>query len=488
MSKRIVVIGGGISGLAACIRLLDLKKETKAPVEVVLLESSPKLGGVISSFKWQNCLLEAGPDAIFTEKPWGLEFLKQLGLEADIIETNPHHRRSFIALKNELHPVPEGFYLVAPSKLWPLLTTRIFSLRAKLRMALEPLIPRRRTPAPNGHIPDESLDSFVRRRLGAEALERMAQPMVAGIYSADPKELSLAATFPKFLEWERKHGSVVLGLWNRRSEMRFSHARGPRYSLFVSLKEGMQSLVQAAAKKIPAEALRLGAGVKSIHYDAGSGKYHILGSDFELDADGLCLALPAHRSAELIKSVRPELAAELAKIKYLSGMSVNLVFNKADAGAQAGDKIDGFGFVVPAAERKIMSGCTFASAKFLGRAPQDRLILRAYIGGATAEQWIGKSDVQIVEAVKRELKELLGIHAEPLAYFVHRYHQAMPQYKVGHLDLLKTIERELGAVPGLALAGNGYRGPGIPDCIRSGQEAAEKIFAAALSPGVTGKA
>ncbi len=474
---KIAVVGGGISGLAACLRLLELKKEKKLPLEIVLLESSQRLGGVISTIKWHGCLLEAGPDAVFTEKAAGVALIRKLGLESEIIQTNPRFRKSFIALDDALYPVPEGFYLLAPSKLLPLFLSPIFSLKAKLRMFIEPFLPRKNH-ASNGHVYDESLDSFVRRRLGNEALTRMAQPMVAGIYAADPKELSLAATFPKFLEWERRYGSVVLGIWRRRFEMRIGSSSGPRYSLFISLKNGMQSLVDAASSKIPAGCVKLGAQIRSIARDPETKRYKLRGADFEIEADALILAAPAPKSAELVKSFAPSLAEDLNKIQYASSLSVNLVFERS----ALLKPLQGFGFVVPAAENRAISGCTFASVKFAGRAPDDKIVLRAFLGGNSGgvggtSGWTQKTDTEIVSRVRLELAQILKITDEPLATFVHRYHGAMPQYKVGYLDLLASINEKLTDVPELALAGNAYGGVGLPDCVQSGEAAAEKLCA-----------
>lgn len=475
------MVGGGISGIAAALKLLELKKEKKLPIEVTLLEASQRLGGVISSFKWHQCLLEVGPDAIFTEKPQGLAFIRKIGLESEIVQTNPQCRKSYIAMDDALYPVPEGFYLLAPTKLWPLLTTPIFSIKAKLRMLMEPLIPRKKNGARDGRaqdggaqssrVHDESLDSFVRRRLGREALERMAQPMVAGIYSADPKELSLASTFPKFLEWERQYGSVVWGIWRRRAQMKLGGASGPRYSLFISLKNGMQSLIDAAAAKIPAESVRTGAELRSVSRDPESKRFKLRGADFEMEADAICLALPAPKSAELVRNVHPELSGDLSKIQYASGMTVNLVFNRGAVPKSP----QGFGFVVPAVENRLISGCTFASVKFLGRSPDDKITLRAFIGGGAAVPWMSKTDAEIVGRVRLELAQILKLTDEPRATFVHRYHTSTPQYKVGHLDLLSSIDHHLKSAPGIALAGNAYGGIGIPDCIQSGEAAANKL-------------
>lgn len=462
-----MIVGGGISGLSSAVHLIELSQKKNSPIELLLLESSPKLGGVISSLKTDDCLLETGPDAIFTEKPHGIDFCKKIGLENELIGTNPNCRSSFIAMNNKLFPVPEGFYLLAPAKIFPLITTSIFTWRGKLRALCELFIPAKKD------VQDESLASFVRRRLGKEVLERMAQPMVAGIYSADPEELSLQATFPRFLEWEKMYGSVIRGLWSVRKKSNRASTRGPRYELFVSFKQGMQSLIDKITTAIPKESVRLGAKVKEIVSDSGAEqRYKIRGENFAISADAVCLATPAYQSAKMVKLLDKNLSLELEKISYASGITVNLIYKKEDIAFS----LNGFGFVVPAIEKKTISGCTFGSVKFLGRAPKDKVILRAFIGGKQCENMTRSEDKEIESLIKKDLKEILGLEAEPYFSQVHRHPYSLPQYCVGHLEIVKKIEEHLQHFPGLAFAGNGYYGTGIPDCIHSSELAAEKLL------------
>jgi oxygen-dependent protoporphyrinogen oxidase len=461
---RIAVVGGGISGVAAAVRCVELAGERGRPVELRLYEASNRLGGVISTHRRESCLLEGGPDALFTEKPWGLDFAKKVGLSSRTISTNPEFRSSFIALRDRLLPVPEGFYLLAPSKIWPLAASPIFSPAAKLRMLLDLVLPSR------SNAPDESLASFVRRRLGREALERMAQPMVAGIYSADAEELSLEATFPQFRQWEKKYGSVIRGMWLARQARKTAPERGPRYSLFVSFEGGMESLIECAARCLPPESIRLETEIRSIRREGEV--FRLSGPGIDAEADAVCLALPAFRSAGLLESLDGPCAKLLRDIPYHSGATVNLIYNEADVPYA----LEGFGFVVPAIEEKSISGCTFSSVKFLGRAPRNRVVLRAFIGGRRAEELLKRSDAEVAERAGAEVKKILNLSGAPLFVSVHRYESALPQYLVGHLDKIGQIEDRVAGMSGVALAGNGYRGVGIPDCIRSGEKAAEKLF------------
>lgn len=462
-APKVAVVGGGISGLAAALRLQELARERGLGIDLKLYESANRLGGVLSTVRREGCLLEGGPDAIFTEKPWGLDFIRKVGLAEQVIGTNPEFRTSFIALRGRLMPVPEGFYLLAPSRLMPLIDTPIFTLAGKLRMLADFVLPARRGSG------DESLASFVRRRLGREALDRMAQPMVAGIYSSDPEDLSLRATFPAFLEWEKKHGSVIRGMLIHRRARRAGSERGPRYGLFVSLEDGMESLVRQAAGKLPSGCIRLGAEVRGISRKEKG--FRLEGRDFHSEVDAVCLALPAPRCAGLLKepgSGWPEL---LGGIPYRSGAVVNLIFREEDLRY----RLDGFGFVVPAIEGRAISGCTFSSVKFAGRAPRDRVVLRAFVGGRRAEELLSRPDAEVSARAATEVRDILKISGAPLFASIHRHPAALPQYRVGHLDRVAEIEKKVSETPGLALAGNAYRGVGIPDCIRSGELAAEKI-------------
>jgi protoporphyrinogen oxidase len=467
---RIIIIGGGISGLAAAHRLLELSKANNSPIHLTLLEASPRLGGIVQTTHRDGFLLERGPDSFISEKPEALDLTRRLGIESQLIQTNEQNRRSFIVRKERLRPVPEGFQLMAPSRFWPFLTTDIFSLTGKLRMSADLLLPRR---SANGNN-DESLASFVRRRLGREALERMAQPMVGGIYTADPESLSLRATLPRFLDMEQRDRSLILSMWRKaRTAKNQKGVSGPRYSLFMSFDEGMQVLVQALEKAISdlSIEIRLNTKVKSLDRPSSSWRIQT-DKDEMLEAEAVCLAVPSYVSADLLSDVAPQLSSQLREIEFASTATVNLAYRRADIA----HKLDGFGFVVPFIEKRNLIACTFSSVKFKGRAPDDHVLLRAFVGGALQPEMLQVDDAEMVKRVKRDLNELLGVKGKPLFVELARWSNSMPQYAVGHLERVAQIEQEVNKLTGLALAGNAYSGAGIPDCIRSGEKAADILL------------
>jgi oxygen-dependent protoporphyrinogen oxidase len=479
-----VVVGGGISGLAAAHRIVELSPTA----QVTLIEASSRLGGTIRTDERDGFLLERGPDSFISEKPEAVALAKRLGLESRLVQTNHEHRRSFIVRNGRLRPVPEGFQLLAPSRIWPLLTTDIFSLAGKARMAADLVLPRRSS---NG-LSDESLSSFVRRRLGREALERMAQPMVGGIYTADPETLSLRATLPRFLDMERDHRSLILAMLRKarsQASAEKSGTSGARYSLFLSFDRGMEVLVQALEQKLEENVLQPGStlprtGVKLSPVDirketrvqslsrAAAGWRIQLSSSETLEADAICLALPAYVAAELLTNINQTLANELNQINYASTATINFTYRRA----AIQHPLDGFGFVVPFVEKRSLIACTFSSVKFAGRAPHDHVLLRAFAGGALQPEMFALDEADMLQRVEQDLRELLGINERPLFAEVAKWQNSMPQYEVGHLDRVEAVENALSQLPDLALAGNAYRGAGIPDCIRSGETAAEKLI------------
>ena len=453
--NRIVVVGGGISGLAAAHRLIALGQ-----TNVTLIEASPRLGGTIQTECRDGFLIERGPDSFISEKPEALELAKQLGLESRLIQTNEKFRRSFIVQGGRLRAVPEGFQLLAPSRLWPFLTSDIFSIAGKMRMAADLVLPRKST---NG-TQDESLASFVRRRLGHEALERMAQPMVGGIYTADPETLSLRATLPRFLDMERKHRSLIVAML-RQGQAQKSGTSGARYSLFLSFDRGVQVLVDALAR-IKAD-IRLNTRVESVRLN--NRVWTITTNTGELEAGAVCLAVPAYIAASLLDGSLP---GKFRQMKYASTATLNFGYERS----AVQHPLDGFGFVVPFIEKRSLIACTFSSVKFSGRAPDGHVLLRAFAGGALQPDIFALDESEMAARVEADLRELLGITAKPLFTEVAKWERSMPQYEVGHLDRVNEIENEVSKLPGLALAGNAYRGAGIPDCIRSGQVAADSIL------------
>ncbi len=520
--RRIVIVGGGISGLAAAHRLFELQDSAEeARAEVLLLEASARLGGTVRTYRREGFLLEGGPDSFISEKPAALSLARRLGLEERLTGTNERNRRSFVVRGGRLRPTPEGFQLLAPSRLLPFLTTDIFTWRGKARMALDLILPRRKE-ADNRH--DESLAAFVRRRFGQEALERMAQPMVGGIYTADPEHLSLRATMPRFLEMERRHRSLILAMWKkaRSSASDSRHTRGAsgaRYSLFLSFDEGTQVLTDALAARLPQGTARLNTKVLSLRLDpprlesvprstvesvphssvldgklrpAGLGdktQSARLGAEPGLDveprrwllqtdggetisADAVCLALPSYAAARLLRGLDDGLADELERIPYASTATVNLAYRRADIP----HPLDGFGFVVPFIERRATLACTFSSVKFPGRAPEGHALLRAFVGGALQPEMFELDEARMTEAVGRDLRDLLGVSAPPLFAHVEKWPRSMAQYHLGHLERLARINAHLQNFPTLALCGNAYTGAGLPDCVRSGETAADHLL------------
>jgi oxygen-dependent protoporphyrinogen oxidase len=479
--RRIVIVGGGISGLAAAHRLFELQsqaaysKPEESPLEVLLLEASDRTGGTVRTYRREGFLLEGGPDSFISEKPAALELAKRIGLAGRIIETNDRYRRSFVVRGGRLRPTPEGFQLLAPSRMLPFLTTNIFTWRGKARMALDLLLPRRKDA--NGR-DDESLAAFVRRRFGQEALERMAQPMVGGIYTADPEHLSLRATMPRFLEMERRHRSLILAMWKagRKTDTAARHNRGAsgaRYSLFLSFDEGTQVLTNALDARLPSGVVRLNTRVESLTPERESRRWLLKTDDGEtISADAVCIALPAYASARLLRWTDDGLADELEDIPYASTATVNLAFRREDIP----HPLDGFGFVVPFIERRATLACTFSSVKFSNRAPEGHALLRAFVGGALQPDMFDLDESQMTEAVLRDLRDLLGIQVPPLFAHIEKWPRSMAQYHLGHTARLSRINTQLQNFPTLRLCGNAYDGAGLPDCIRGGESSAETLM------------
>jgi oxygen-dependent protoporphyrinogen oxidase len=466
---KLVVVGGGIAGLAAAHRALELARERGLALDLTLLEARPRLGGTIDTERTGGFLVEAGPDSFISEKPWALDLCRRLGVEGDLVRTDDRFRRTFVWHRGRLHVLPEGFQLLAPTSWGPFLRSGLFSWPGKLRMALDLVLPRGRG------TDDETLGAFVRRRFGTEALERVAQPLVAGIYTANPEDLSLAATLPRFLELERHDRSLILGLRRASRRVREPGTSGARWSLFVTFREGMGALVTTLAGRLPPGAVRVGCRATGVERRGGG--FRVLAAHgYPLDADAVIVAAEAHAAARLLRYADPTLTALLAEIPYASSATVSLAYRRADVP----HALDGFGFVVPRTEDRALLACTFASVKYPGRAPEGQVLLRGFLGGALNEAILREDDAALVTRAMEELRAALGIRAAPVLTRVFRWPSSMPQYRVGHMARIESIERRLGASPGLFLAGAAYRGVGISDCVRSGEAAAERALARRL--------
>jgi oxygen-dependent protoporphyrinogen oxidase len=464
---KLVVVGGGITGLSAAHRAVELARERGLALDLTLVEARERLGGSIASERVDGFLVEAGPDSFLSEKPWALALCRRLGVEDRLVRTDDRFRKVFIWRAGRLHPLPDGFQLLAPTALGPFAASSLFSLRGKLRMALDLLLPR-------GGSDDESLGAFVRRRLGSEALERVAQPLAAGIYTADPDDLSLLATMPRFLDLERRHRSVILGLRRALRGAPLPGTSGARWSLFVTFAGGMEELVSALAGRLPAGATTLKHRVTALRVTA-QGWRVTTAEGADIAADRVIVATEAHATARLMRYLDPALATLLEEIPYASAATVSLGYRRADVP----HALDGFGFVVPRTEGRALLAGTFSSVKYPGRAPEGHVLIRGFLGGMLNAAVLAGEDDTLVARARDELRAALGVHAAPLLTRVHRWPASMPQYRVGHLARVETIERLTARLTGLALAGAAYRGVGLADCVHSGEGAAERALAGA---------
>jgi oxygen-dependent protoporphyrinogen oxidase len=459
---KLVVVGGGIAGLSAAHRAVEVARERGLALELTLIEARDRLGGSIASERVDGFLVEAGPDSFLSEKPWALALCRRLGIEDRLVRTDDRFRKVFVWFRGRLHPLPDGFQLLAPTAMLPFATSSLFSPAGKLRMALDLVLPR-------GGGDDESLGAFVRRRLGAEALDRVAQPLVAGIYTADPDDLSLMATMPRFLEVERQERSLILGLRRALRRAPLPGTSGARWSLFVTFGAGMEELITTLAARLPAGAVVLERRVSAL--ERAGNRWRVAtaeGSRFE--ADRVIVATEAHATARLTRYLDPALATLLEEIPYASAATISLGYRRADVP----HALDGFGFVVPRTEGKALLAGTFSSVKYPGRAPEGHVLIRGFLGGMLNPAMLAESDDALVGRARGELREALGVTATPVLTRLHRWPASMPQYLVGHLSRVETIERMVSDIPGLLLAGSAYRGVGIADCIRSGEGAAER--------------
>ncbi len=473
MQTSVIIVGGGLSGLATAHRLhtgLSLGDRSSAgSVELRLLESKDRLGGAIWTDRIGGFTLEGGADSFITNKPWALELCQELGLGDCLMGTETAHRRSFVVREGRLVPVPEGFILMAPARLLPVLASPILSWGGKFRMLLDLIRPRR-----DQNEDEESLAAFVRRRLGREALDRLVQPLVGGIYTADPNELSVRATLPQFLEMEGRHGSLIRAAWRQSRQQRTAEKQssGARYGLFMTLRDGMETLTKTLGARLPMGTVRLSTPVRRISRGDARGPWRLElldGSTHE--ATAVVLATEAHAAARLIDAHDPELSRQLRGIPYASSIVVNVAYRR-DAVAHP---LDGFGVVVPAIEGRSILAVSFTSVKLAHRAPAGTVLLRVFLGGAMQPSMFDLDDAQVGEVVRRELGELLGAQGEPLLMTISRHARAMPQYTLGHLERVGAIRETMARHPGLFLTGNAFDGVGVPDCVRGARATADSV-------------
>ena len=462
---RIAIIGGGISGLSAAFALEE-RRRAGAEVSYMLYESSPRFGGVLRTERIAECIVEAGPDSFITEKPWASDLCRSLGLGDQLIGSNDADRKTYILTKGHLVDMPDGLMFMVPTKILPTGMSPLFSWRTKLRMSQELFHP------PRAVEHDESVAAFVERHYGSEMVDRLADPLLSGIYGGEAANLSVRAVLPRFAEMERQHGSLGRAMLASRRNARNKMSSGPRTPappLFTSLKGGMQHLAETVVARLNPESLLSNAPVQAIQREADS---WVVSAGMKSDQfDSVIIALPAPAAARVLQIASPELAAELAAIQYSSSITVGLGYDREVRQALP----PGFGFLVPRSEGKKLLAATFVHNKFPHRAPDDRALLRCFFAGRNAEDVWPLSDDQIVDIVRQELQRILGLRAEPLFARVYKWKSAMAQYGVGHLDRLDRIEGLRQQLPGIALAGNAFRGIGVPDCVRSGSDAVKQL-------------
>lgn len=462
--KRVVIIGGGITGLTAVYRLQCEARQHNLPLDITLLEREARLGGKILTVREHDCVIEGGPDSFLASKPQAIQLCEQLGIAERLIGTNDAQKRTYIYSRSRLHDLPAGLSGLVPSRLAPLMRSSLISPLGKARLLMDFVMPAQRA---NG---DESLANFVSRRLGRETFARLIEPLMGGIYAGDANQLSLNATFPQLRQLELAHGSLLRGVMNTapQSVPHNTTDGAQRRTGFLSLRGGMGDLVEALTAQLDIE-MQCGRTVDAIRRTPQG--FQIQTSHGDIAADALIIATPAYATATLLQEVDDELTEAHRAIAHVSTATISLAYRRADIRA-----LHGFGFVVPSVERRVLLACTWSSNKFAQRAPDDVLLLRCFIGRAGQEQLLARDDEALIQIARDELKDILQIVAEPLFAKIFCWPQGMPQYNLGHVERVTRIERRVQSIVGLFLAGAAYRGVGIPDCIRSGNAAASQAI------------
>lgn len=462
-APQVVIVGGGITGMAAAYYLERLSEAAGEPIDILLVERSPRLGGKVGTERFEGCLLDTGPDSFLAQKPWALELCRELGLGDEII--SPLARQFYILLEGRLHKVPHELVALVPNKPEALWEASFLSLAGKMRASSEALI------KPDHDLEDESLSSFMRRRFGEEFALRFAEPLMGGVHAGDPDRMSMAAIYPMYWQMEKKQGSISRALLERRLAAARHGAAPPPGSPFVALRNGMISLIERLEQRLTRTRILTGTGVESLS-PLADGAFRVALSDgAEAIADSLIVTAPAFHTAQLVRPFAPDAATLLDQIPYTSSAIVTLAYRKETIRRP----LEGTGFLVPRDQPLSITGCTWSSNKWAGRAPDDIALMRVFIGQAGADALVmDHTEEELAALAHDEIAGLLDLEAPPLFSRVYRQIHAMPQYEVGHLGRMQRVDASLNHTPALLLAGSAFRGVGLPDCIRQGKEAAEQ--------------
>jgi len=481
--KRIIIIGGGVAGLGAAFKI---RRASSAghDVEFILIEKDPRLGGKIQTeivpdpSEKGRFIVEGGPDCFLTEKPACHRIAKLLGIFDGELPTDDSRRRTWILSRGKLHQMPDGVMMFAPTKFFPFVTTGLFSWPGKFRMAMDLFIPPKKVLP--GEFNDETLESFVVRRMGRECLDRLAEPLVGGVHASDPKQMSLAATFPRLLEMEQQYGSLLrafIAVRRKVEEMQRKYPTKPGEkprTFFTSFVNGMQQLTDSMADAAGRERMRTGVSVSGLQHLSKGGWRALLSDGSFIDGDAVIVATESWTAEPLLRPLDEDMAEALAAIPTSSSATISIAFNENEVGFD----LNAFGVLCPLVENRALMAATYSSTKWPGRAPKGRVLLRGFVGGPHNQEILKRSDEELVQIVLAEFHDILGLNpfAKPLFNRVFRWHLGMPQYTLGHLDRVALIEDRSAQIPGLALAGGSYRGVGVPNCIESGERAVSKIL------------
>jgi oxygen-dependent protoporphyrinogen oxidase len=471
--KHVVVVGGGVAGLGAAFKIKRAADEGH-DVTFTLVEKDPRLGGKLMTEKVDDFIIDGGSDAFIAQKPAVMRVAKLAGFDADRIPSDESRKKTLILKGDRLVEMPDGVMQFAPTKFWPFATTRLFSLKGKMRAGMDLIIPKKKVQ--EGELNDETLESLVVRRMGREILDRLAEPLVGGVHASDPALMSLAATFPNLLEMEQKHGNLINGFLAQRraaEETRKKYPPDPKNprTFFNSFVNGMQELPDGLADAAGRDNIRTGVAATRLEPAEGGWRVH-LGDGETLDADAVVVATEGWAASDLLATVDSELSDLIATIPHSSSATVSLAFDTDDLGFS----LDAFGVLCPQVEKRALMAATYSSTKWPNRAPKGKALLRGFVGGPHNQSIMEKSDEEIVEITKAEMRSILGLTAEPVFARVYRWINGMPQYTMGHLGRVAEIEHRVSMIPTLGVGGGSYRGVGIANCIESGERAVTKVL------------